>query len=91
MIRRYGMAAYTNGYHVYTTISSPLQRVASQSVIDGLISYDKRHGYRGPEGQFPPGDSGSDTISLWRETLEENATHCPPGARYRHRRWRRRR
>ena len=71
MIRRYGMAAYTNGYHVYTTISSALQRVASQSVIDGLISYDKRHGYRGPEGQFPPGDSGSDTISLWRETLEK--------------------
>ena len=71
MIQRYGMAAYTNGYHVYTTISSALQRVASQSVIDGLISYDKRHGYRGPEGQFPPGDSASDTISLWRETLEK--------------------
>ena len=71
MIQRYGMAAYTNGYHVYTTISSPLQRVASQSVIDGLISYDKRHGYRGPEGQFPPGESASDTISLWRETLKK--------------------
>jgi len=69
MVERYGMEAYTNGYHVYTTISSELQRVATKSVIDGLIAYDKRHGYRGPERQLPPTASNTDTITLWREAL----------------------
>jgi penicillin-binding protein 1A len=69
MVQRYGMEAYTNGYHVYTTISSELQRVATKSVIDGLIAYDKRHGYRGPERQVPPASSNEETIKKWRETL----------------------
>lgn len=73
MIQRYGMAAYTNGYHVYTTISSTLQRIASQSVIDGLISYDNRHGYRGAEQQFPPGDSSEETIAQWQAALKATA------------------
>lgn len=73
MVQRYGLEAYTNGYHVYTTISSDLQRIASQSVIDGLISYDKRHGYRGPERQLPPTSSGGGTIDLWRAALAKTA------------------
>ena len=31
MLQRYGMDAYTNGYHVYTTIDSSLQRIADQA------------------------------------------------------------
>ena len=73
MLQLYGMEAYTNGYHVYTTISSDLQRVANQSVIEGLISYDKRHGYRGPEQQFPPTSPGEDIISQWRKALTKAA------------------
>ena len=69
MVQRYGEEAYTNGYHVYTTISGDLQRIATQSVIDGLISYDKRHGYRGPEQRLPPTASNEDTLALWREAL----------------------
>lgn len=69
MVQRYGLEAYTNGYHVYTTISSDLQRVATESVLNGLIAYDKRHGYRGPERQLPPVDSNEDTIADWREAL----------------------
>jgi penicillin-binding protein 1A len=69
MVERYGMEAYTNGYHVYTTISSELQRVATKSVIDGLVAYDKRHGYRGPERQLPPTASNEETIANWREAL----------------------
>lgn len=53
MLERYGMAAYNDGYQVYTTISSNLQKVAQQAVIDGLVTYDKRHGYRGPERRLP--------------------------------------
>ncbi|MEZ5501757.1 MAG: penicillin-binding protein 1A [Halioglobus sp.] len=69
MVERYGMAAYTNGYHVYTTISSDLQRIATQAVTDGLIAYDQRHGYRGPEQRLPPTASTADTIALWQKSL----------------------
>ncbi len=69
MVERYGEEAYTNGYHVYTTISSELQRVASKSVFEGLVAYDKRHGYRGPERQLPPTSSTTDTIDQWRTAL----------------------
>src|SRR5690606_19140403 len=53
MLDRYGMAAYTDGYQVHTTISSELQQLAQQTVIAGLATYDRRHGYRGPERQLP--------------------------------------
>ena len=71
MLQRYGMAAYNDGYQVYTTINSELQQVARLAVIDGLITYDKRHGYRGPERQLPPADG--DTNQLWLDTLAETA------------------
>jgi penicillin-binding protein 1A len=45
----YGDAIYTDGFNVYTTIDSHLQSVANQSVRNGLLTYDQRHGYRGPE------------------------------------------
>ena len=48
MLDRYGMAAYNDGYQVYTTINSELQQVARTAVLNGLITYDERHGYRGP-------------------------------------------
>lgn len=49
MLERYGKeAAYTNGFKVYTTVSSKLQVAAQQSVINNILNYDKRHGYRGP-------------------------------------------
>ena len=74
MLQRYGANAYTNGYNVYTTINSTLQRIADQSVADGLISYDKRHGYRGAERQFPPLPAAEDTIRLWRSALRKTET-----------------
>ncbi|WP_350432393.1 PBP1A family penicillin-binding protein [Shewanella sp. H8] len=48
MIQKYGEeAAYTNGYNVYTTISSDLQLMAQESLRDNVFAYDQRHGYRG--------------------------------------------
>ena len=49
MLERYGQSAYVAGYSVYTTLASDLQEVARQAVVDGLKTYDGRHGYRGPE------------------------------------------
>ncbi|KUM39820.1 penicillin-binding protein 1A [Pseudomonas sp. EpS/L25] len=53
MVGRYGGDAYTDGYQVYTTIDSRLQTSAFEAVRDGLTDYDRRHGYRGPEAQWP--------------------------------------
>ena len=73
MLDRYGMDAYNNGYHVYTTIDSNLQRVARLAIIDGLITYDKRHGYRGPERQLPASQPDQDMASAWQAALAETA------------------
>ncbi len=50
----YGEEAYTSGYKIYTTVDSKLQRTAQESIVTGLLNYDKRHGYRGPEDQWDP-------------------------------------
>ena len=47
---QYGPDAYTEGYRVYTTLHRKLQSAANIAVQNGLIAYDQRHGYRGPEG-----------------------------------------
>ncbi len=41
---------YTRGLNVYTTVSSRDQALASKSLRDGVLEYDRRRGYRGPEG-----------------------------------------
>ncbi|GAB3104963.1 penicillin-binding protein 1A [Aestuariicella hydrocarbonica] len=51
-VDKLGLAAYTDGFKIYTTINSQLQARAQKAVIDGLISYDLRHGYRGPEAKL---------------------------------------
>ncbi|MBP6682509.1 MAG: transglycosylase domain-containing protein, partial [Halioglobus sp.] len=67
MLDRFGNAAYTDGYHVFTTIDSKLQQVARSAVIDGLLAYDDRHGYRGPEQRLPPGETDPDQV--WLDAL----------------------
>ncbi|MGV8841771.1 MAG: penicillin-binding protein 1A [Pseudomonas sp.] len=53
MVGRYGSAAYTDGFHVTTTVPSDLQEAASTALQEGLLAYDQRHGYRGPETRLP--------------------------------------
>jgi len=48
IVNRYGEAAVNNGYRVITTLDGRLQTVADRALRLGLISYDRRHGYRGP-------------------------------------------
>ena len=71
MLDRYGIEAYTAGYNVFTTIDSRLQQVAQRAVVDGLITYDERHGYRGPERQLPAGEADEASAQAWSETLAE--------------------
>ncbi len=41
---------YTAGLNVYTTILASDQRAATAAVRRGVIDYDRKYGYRGPEG-----------------------------------------
>lgn len=50
MYERYQDAAYTQGFKVYTTIRMPDQAAAYQALRKGVLDYDQRHAYRGPEG-----------------------------------------
>ncbi len=47
---RFGAAAESAGYKVYTTIDGRLQTAANRALRIGLIEYDRRHGWRGPLG-----------------------------------------
>src|SRR5258708_20131369 len=40
-------AVHERGLRVYTTLNINMQRVANQSLRDGLHSYERRHGWRG--------------------------------------------
>lgn len=48
----FGEAAYEKGYQVYTTIHKAEQEAAYSAVRRGVMEYDYRHGYRGPEHFF---------------------------------------
>ncbi|MFA6920954.1 MAG: penicillin-binding protein 1A [Gallionella sp.] len=49
LFQRYQDDTYTQGFKVYTTIRSQDQVAAYQAVRKGVLEYDRRHGYRGPE------------------------------------------
>ena len=45
----YGEDAYTKGITVWTTVRKADQEAAYAAVRRGVLDYDRRHGYRGPE------------------------------------------
>jgi penicillin-binding protein 1A len=55
MVERYGAEAETNGFRVFTTVRSADQAAANKAVRDGLLEYDRRHGWRGAESQVELG------------------------------------
>ncbi|ABO05584.1 penicillin-binding, 1A family protein [Burkholderia mallei NCTC 10247] len=50
MYAQYKDEAYTRGLNVVTTIDSADQTLAYRALRKGLMTYNRRHGYRGPEG-----------------------------------------
>ncbi len=75
-IRSFGLEAYTEGYRVYTTVNSKMQLAAQQAVVDGLLTYDARKGYRGPE-QNLAGQLGQLTPATDTENSEDTAPENP--------------
>jgi penicillin-binding protein 1A len=59
---RFQEATYTQGYVVYTTLRQADQQAAYAAVRRGVIDYDHRHGYRGPEGFFSIGPDSDDEV-----------------------------
>lgn len=52
LVEHFGPSAYTKGYKVYTTIDAAMQNKADELVVSHLLSYDHRHGYRGPAAKL---------------------------------------
>ena len=60
MSDRYGAESETNGFRVFTTVRSADQVAAAKAVRDGLVEYDRRHGWRGVEAHLDLGAGESD-------------------------------
>ena len=64
---QYGDTAYISGLKVFTTIRQLDQAAAIDGLRRGVLDYDRRHGYRGPEGLIKlPADH-----ELAEEAIEE--------------------
>jgi penicillin-binding protein 1A len=74
MYDRYQDEIYRNGLKVYTTIRKANQEAANAAVLQGVMDYDKRHGYRGPEGMIK---LGSDQGRL-EEILDDALSDIDP-------------
>ncbi|MFM2407956.1 MAG: hypothetical protein RL358_698 [Pseudomonadota bacterium] len=73
LFEKFGEATYTQGLKVYTTLRAADQVAAYQAVRSGVLDYDHRHGYRGPEGFVDLSRQANDKItaeSLLDDTLQ---------------------
>lgn len=61
----YGDDAYTKGIKVYTTVRTRNQEAAYAALRRGVMDYDRRHGYRGPEAfvNLPADPDGLDDVA----------------------------
>ena len=60
----YGDDAYTRGITVWTTIRRADQEAAYAAIRKGVVDYDQRHGYRGPDAfvNLPEDQSEQDAV-----------------------------
>jgi penicillin-binding protein 1A len=49
LFEQYGDKTYISGIRVYTTVRRADQEAATAALRRGVMEYDRRHGYRGPE------------------------------------------
>ena len=62
---------YSKGLTVITTIDSAMQVSANQALRNALLDYDRRHGWRGPEGQLDPAMLQAGGEGQVRKALEQ--------------------
>ncbi|GAB3630085.1 penicillin-binding protein [Pandoraea terrae] len=63
---------YTRGFNVYTTINSADQEAAYEALRAGVMSYELRHGYRGPEANIDLPADADEREQLIDDTLVEH-------------------
>jgi penicillin-binding protein 1A len=63
VISKFGLKAYTEGYSAITTIDSKMQKSGVKALQSGIMAYDKRHGYRGPEQSALPEEEWQAVLS----------------------------
>ncbi|MDA3933495.1 MAG: penicillin-binding protein 1A [Gammaproteobacteria bacterium] len=58
-VKNFGTEVYESGMRIVTTIDTRNQLAANQALRQGLMDYDRRHGYRGPEAHVDLNDHQS--------------------------------
>ncbi len=71
---------YRGGLDIYTTLDPAMQRAAHAAVREGLIAYDRRHGYRGPLSRRTSVDSAGRTAWLAANRVTTNPAATNPEA-----------
>jgi len=65
---RFGDETYERGFRVHTTVDGRMQRAAIAAVRKGLLDYERRHRYRGPERYVDiAGRDDRDLLEILRE------------------------
>ncbi len=67
----YGEEAYHRGLTVYTTIRKADQEAAYAALRRGVLDYDRRHGYRGPEAYVNLPDAPADFDAALEKAFQE--------------------
>jgi penicillin-binding protein 1A len=70
---QYKEDTYTRGLNVYTTITKADQDAAYLALRRGVMDYEKRHGYRGPEGYMDIPASKEEADAAIEVELAEHA------------------
>ena len=72
MVAQYGEEAYTRGLNITTTIRSAEQKVAYRSLRSGLMEFERRQHYRGPEAFLNLPASATEADDMIDDALAEH-------------------
>lgn len=69
---QYGEETYTRGLNVYTTVKADHQEVAYQALRQGIMDYERRQPYRGPEKFITLPDKAEELDDAIDDALDEH-------------------
>ena len=72
MFAQYGQETYTRGLNVYTTLQSSEQNAAYQALRQGIMDYERRQVYRGPEKFITLPDNAKEMEEAIDEVLDDH-------------------
>ncbi|HEY5675239.1 MAG TPA: penicillin-binding protein 1A, partial [Myxococcales bacterium] len=71
VVEQFGESAYVSGLRVHTTVRRKDQEAANAGLRQGVLDYDRRHGYRGPEAYVDLPKDAADMDEAVEEALQE--------------------